>query len=129
MTNQHGHGFLAIMVRMRPLLLSVLVLAGLAYLGRQYDRAIGRPFGTSTGAVSREEPVAGAALGMNLQIFTWAAVWTRVRTRRHREPPAPLGRAPREARRWHQERVASGLCSSFGVRPLHVVNAVQRPTR
>lgn len=53
MTNQHGHGFLASMVRMRPLLLSVLVLAGLAYLGRQYDLAIGQPFGTSTDAVSR----------------------------------------------------------------------------
>jgi hypothetical protein len=53
---------------MRRLLLSVVVLAGLAYLGRQYGREIGRMFGASTGAVSRV-PVAGAAPARNLEIF------------------------------------------------------------
>ena len=39
-------------VQMRRLLLSVVVLAGLSYLGRQYGGGIGRLFGTSTGALS-----------------------------------------------------------------------------
>jgi hypothetical protein len=55
---------------MRRLLLSVVVVAGLAYLGRQYGREIGRLLGTSTGAISRvEKPNAGAAPGRSLEIF------------------------------------------------------------
>jgi hypothetical protein len=54
---------------MGRLLLSVVVLAGLAYLGRQYGREINRLL-ESTGAVSRvEKPNAGAAPGRNLKIF------------------------------------------------------------
>jgi len=53
---------------MRGLLLSVVVLDGLAYVGRQYGREISLLFGTSTGAVSRaERPNAGAR--SNLEIF------------------------------------------------------------
>ena len=56
---------------MRRLLLSVVVLAGLSYLGRQYGGGIGRLFGTSIGALSRiEKPIAGAVPGRNLEIFS-----------------------------------------------------------
>ena len=55
---------------MRRWLFSVVVLAGLFYLGRQYVGGIGRLFGTSTGARSRvEKPFAGAVPGRNLEIF------------------------------------------------------------
>src|SRR5215472_16398007 len=55
---------------MRRLLLSVVVLAGLSYLGRQYGGGIGRLFGTSTGALSPvEKPVSGEVAGRNLEIF------------------------------------------------------------
>ena len=55
---------------MRRLLLSVVVLAGLSYLGRQYGGGIGRLFGTSTSALSPvEKPVSGEVAGRNLEIF------------------------------------------------------------
>ena len=55
---------------MRRLFLSVVVLAGLSYLGRQYGGGIGRLFGTSTGALSPvDKPIAGAVPGRSLEIF------------------------------------------------------------
>lgn len=55
---------------MRRLLLSVVVLAGLSYLGRQYGGGVGRLFGTSSGAPSRAgKPFADAVPERNLEIF------------------------------------------------------------
>src|SRR5215469_12128249 len=55
---------------MRRLLFSVVVLAGLYYVRRQYGREIGRLFGTSTSALSRaEKPLAGAVPRTNLEMF------------------------------------------------------------
>src|SRR5215469_16347068 len=55
---------------MRRLLFSVVVLAGLYYVARQYTGEIGRLFGTSTRALSRvEKSVAGAVPPRNLDIF------------------------------------------------------------
>ena len=60
---------------MRRLLLSVVVLAGLSYLGRQYGGVIGRLFGTSSGALSRaEKPIAGAVPSRNLEIFNGCGI-------------------------------------------------------
>lgn len=56
------------LVSMRRLIVSVVVLAGLFYLGRQYVGGIGRLFGTKTGALSRV-PFAGAVPGRNLETF------------------------------------------------------------
>src|SRR5262249_21729839 len=54
--------------RMRRLLLSVVVFAGLFYVGRQYSGDLGRLFGTSNRAVSRaEKPNAGVR--RNLELF------------------------------------------------------------
>jgi hypothetical protein len=57
-------------VRMRRLSLSVVVLAGLFYVGRQYGRELGWLVGASNRAVSRvERPSTSAAPGRNLEIF------------------------------------------------------------
>src|SRR5215467_7930807 len=56
--------------RMRRLLLSVVVFAGLFYVGRQYSGELGRLVGASTRAVSRvERPSTSAVPGRNLEIF------------------------------------------------------------
>jgi hypothetical protein len=55
---------------MQRLLLSVVVLAGLAYVGRQYRREIGQLLGASTQVVSRvEKPVGSELSGRNLETF------------------------------------------------------------
>ena len=55
---------------MRRLSLSVVVLAGLFYVGRQYGRELGWLVGASNRAVSRvERPSTSAAPGRNLEIF------------------------------------------------------------
>jgi len=55
---------------MRRLFLSVVLLAGIAYIGRQYRKEIVRLFRIPSGAVSRaEKPIAGAGLRTNLEIF------------------------------------------------------------
>lgn len=55
---------------MRRLLFSVVVLAGLFYIGRQYGGGIGRRFLSSSGALSRaQRPLARAVPPRNLEIF------------------------------------------------------------
>lgn len=55
---------------MRRLFLSMVLLAGIAYIGRQYRKEIVRLFSIPSRAVSRaEKPIAGAGLRTNLEIF------------------------------------------------------------